>query len=43
MQDEIQIDNISTSSDCHLIDGRQDILPQDAAAAEGSDRRKKAK
>lgn len=43
MQDEIQIDNISTSSDCHSIDGRQDISPQDAAAAEGSDRLKKAK
>ncbi len=43
MQDEIQIDNISTSSDCHSIDGRQDISPQDAAAAEGSDILKKAK
>lgn len=43
MQDEIQIDNISTSSDCHSIDGRLDISPQDAAAAEGSDILKEAK
>lgn len=43
MQDEIQIDNISTSSDCHSIDGRQDISPQDAAEAEGSDILKEAK